>query len=317
MTLDNILEEIKKAQKIVILTHENPDGDAIGSSVAMKLALQQLNKDADLIIPEYPRCFQFLPEMEQIKKESNVESYDLAIALDCASIKLLSTWSSYFENAKMKIVIDHHGSNSMFGDYNFVDPKSPACAQVLVGVLNYFGIEITKEIATCIITGIITDTGGFAYSGVTADTFDIAARVFEKGVNISKIYQQVFSNVSKTRFELHRIASDRLELFEKDQIAFTYITQEDIQCINAENGDHEGIVEIGRNLEGVEVSIFLRETQNGIKVSLRSKDYVNVSEICVAFGGGGHPRAAGCTVAGTMEQVKMQVIQRVKEKIKS
>lgn len=317
MTLDNILEEIRKAQNIVILVHENPDGDAIGSATAMYQALKKLNKYVDLIIPEYPRNFSFLPVANEIKKEGTMESYDLAIALDCASPKLLSSWLKYFNNAKSKVVIDHHGSNSMYGDYNYVDPNSPACAQVLVGVLKYFGIEISKEIGICILTGIITDTGGFAYSGVSADTFEIASSLVSKGINVANIYQNVFSNTSKSKFELHKIAINRLELLEDSKIAFTYITRNDEVKVGAENGDYDGIVEKGRDLEGVEVSVFIREIEDGMKkISLRSKNYVNVSEVCVAYGGGGHPRAAGCKIQGSMEQAKMQIVNKIKKFLK-
>lgn len=317
MTLDNILGEIKKANSIVILAHENPDGDAIGCCMGMRLALQQLGKNVDVIIPEYPKCFKFLPGIKETKKDSEIENYDLAIALDCATTKLLSTWNKYFESAKTKIVIDHHASNSMYGDLNYVDPKSPACAQTLAIILSYFNIEITKDIATCLLTGIITDTGGFAYSGVNADTFEIAAKLVEQGINVYSIYQKVFLNMSQSKFNLHKIATDRLELFEKGKISYTYITKNDEKQVNAETGDYEGIVEIGRNIDGVEVSIFLRETEKGIKVSLRSKDYLNASEICAAFGGGGHTRAAGCTMVGTIDQVKMQVINKIKESLKN
>ena len=316
MTLDNILEEIKKAEKIVLLVHENPDGDAVGSAMAMHLALQQLGKEADIIIPDYPKCFEFLPSMDLVKAESDIANYELAISLDCATKKLLKDWVKYFDDAKTRIVIDHHGSNSMYGDLNFVDPKSPACAQLLVVIFNYFGIEITKEIGTCLLTGIITDTGGFAYSGVTEETFEFTARLVEKGINVSKIYQKVFSAMTVSRFKLNRIAMNRLELLEDGKIAFTYITKKDELDVDAQSGDYEGIVAQGRNIEGVEVSVFLRETENDIiKVSLRSKDYVNVSEVCVAFGGGGHPRAAGCNIQGTIESAKKQILSKIKEVI--
>lgn len=312
MTLDSILEEIKKANKIVIITHENPDGDAIGSSLAMKLALKQLGKEADVVVPEFPKEFEFLPEATEIKKESDIEEYDLAIALDCASIKLLSGCTKYFDNAKVKVVIDHHSSNTMFADYNYVDQDAPACCQLLLVVFGYFNIEVTKDIGTCILTGIITDTGGFRYDGVTAETFRFVSELCEKGIKVSKVYQQVFASKTKAKFELHKIALDRLEFLENGRVTFTYITKADEEAVDAKNGDYDGIVENGRDVEGVEVSIFLRETDKGIKVSLRSKNYVNVSEVAMMFGGGGHIRAAGCTIQGNIEQAKNQILNRVK-----
>ncbi|MGN1326938.1 MAG: bifunctional oligoribonuclease/PAP phosphatase NrnA [Clostridia bacterium] len=316
MTLDNILEEINKANKIVIITHENPDGDAIGSSLAMKLALKQLGKESDVIIPEYPKVFGFLPGVEEIKKESEIESYDLAIALDCASIKLLNGCAKYFDNAKVKVAIDHHSSNTMFADYNYVDQEAPACAQLLLVVFSYFNIDVTKDIGTCILAGIITDTGGFRYDGVTAETFRFVSELCEKGIKVSKVYQQVFASKSRAKFELHKIALDRLEFFENGKVTFTYITKADEEKVGAGNGDYDGIVENGRDIEGVEVSIFLRETDKGIKGSLRSKNYVNVSEVCMMFGGGGHIRAAGCNIQGSIEQAKNQILNSVRAYLK-
>ena len=312
MTLDNILEEINKAEKIVIITHENPDGDAIGSSLAMKLALKQLGKDADVIIPEFPKTFEFLPGIDEVKKESNIEEYDLAIALDCASIKLLNGFAKYFDSAKIKVAIDHHSSNTMFADYNYVDQDAPACAQLLLVVFSYFNINVTKDIGTCILAGIITDTGGFRYEGVTADTFRFVADLCEKGIKVSQVYSQVFASKTRAKFELHRIALNRLEFLEEGKVAFTYVTKTDEKQVEAKNGDYDGIVENGRDVEGVEVSVFLRETDKGIKVSLRSKNYVNASKVAMMFGGGGHIRAAGCTIQGTIEQAKNQIINRIK-----
>ena len=311
-TLDNILEEINKANSIVILTHENPDGDAVGTALALYNALKQYGKNPDIIIPEYSKVFEFLPGIDDIKKESNVEKYDLAISVDCATIKMLNGFANYFESAKMKIDIDHHGTNTMYGDINFVNPVAPACAQILITILDYIGMEITKDIGSC----ILTDTGVFKYSGVTAETFEFVAWLLNKGVNVSKIYRQVLQVKTKANFELHRIASDRIEFLEDGKIAFTYITEEDEQKVGAQNGDHEGIVEVGRDVEGVEVSIFVRQTDKGCKVSLRSNDYVNVSDVCLMFGGGGHQKAAGALIQGSIEQVKEKLLYQVKSYLK-
>lgn len=311
MTLDNILEEINKAEKIVILTHENPDGDAIGSGLAMYHALKAYGKKPDIIVPEHSRTFNCLPGIDELKTESDIEHYDLAIALDCAAIKMLNGFADYFENAKVKVCIDHHSTNTMFGDYNYVNPAAPACSQILLVILEYFGIEISKEIGTCILAGIITDTGGFKYQGVTAETFEFVAWLLNKGVNVSKLYRQVLEVKTKANFELHRLASNRIEFLENGKVAYTYITAEDEKGVNAESGDHEGIVEIGRSVEGVEVSIFVRDTEKGCKISLRSNDYVNVADACIVFGGGGHARAAGCTIQGSVEQAKEKILKEV------
>lgn len=240
-----------------------------GSSLALYNGLKQLGKDVDVVIPEYSRTFEFLPNASEIKKEGRNENYDLAIALDSGDIKRLNGFAKYFEDANTKISIDHHSSNTMFADYNFVNPMAPACAQILVIVLEALGVIIDKEIGTCLLTGIITDTGGFKYKGVTAETFEFVAGLLNRGVNVSDVYKKVLQTLSKARFELTRIAMNRLEFFEDGKITFTYITKEDEEKVEAGTNEHDGIVEMGRDIEGVEVSIFLRETENGYKISLQ------------------------------------------------
>ena len=317
MTLDNILEEIKKAESIVLLTHENPDGDAVGSCLGMYLALKQLGKEnVDVIIPEYPRTYRFLPNVNIVKKESKIQNYDLGIALDSATIKMLNGWSNYFENAKTKIVIDHHGTNTMYGDLNFVNPDSPACTQILLTVFEYFGIEVTNEIGECILTGIITDTGGFQYKATRPETFEFAAKLLKAGVNVSEIYKKAMNTKTRANFELRRKAIDRMEFLENGKISFTYINKNDIEEVGATLDDHEGIVDEGRCIEGVEVSIFLRETDKGYKASLRSNQYVNVSDVCLIFGGGGHRFAAGCNLNMSIDQAKEKIIGQIKLQLK-
>ena len=318
MTIDNIKEEINKANSIIILTHEMPDGDAIGSSLAMYAGLKQLGKNVDVVMENNSAVFDFLPGADEIKKQGKSDNYDLAIALDCGDIKRLNGFSEYFENANTTIEIDHHGINTMFAEYNFVNPMAPACAQILITVLEDLGIEITKEIGTCLLTGIITDTGGFKYQGVSAETFEFAAELLNKGVNVSNIYKKVLQTISRSKFELRKIAMERLEFLEDGKITFTYINNEDAEKVNAETGAHEGIVEMGRDVEGVEVSIFLRENKenDGYKISLRSNDYVNVADICLMFNGGGHIRAAGGNIKLPLKEAKERIVEECKKYLK-
>ena len=312
MTLDEILEEIKKANKIVILTHETPDGDAVGSCLGLKLALEKIGKYSDIIMTNYARTFEFLPRVSEIETESDIKNYDLAISLDCANFKRLDN-REYFENAKKTIVIDHHGSNNMYGDLNYVNPVAPACSEIILAILSYYEIEVDVEIGTCLLTGIITDTGGLQYPATTADTFEYAAELLRKGVDIADICKRTLQTKTKANFELQKRLMDRMEILENGKVAFSYIDQKDMDEVNAEEGDHEGLVNIGRNIEGIEVSIFIRQKDNekAYKVSLRSGSYVNVSDVCLMFGGGGHPRAAGALIQGTKEQVKEKLLKEI------
>ncbi len=316
MTIDDIKKEIINSKNVVILTHENPDGDAVGSALAMYLTLKKLGKNVDVIIPELPNTFAFLPSADEVKSEGRSEAYDLALAVDVTGIKRLNGFSKYFEDAKIKIQIDHHESNEMFADYNFVNPDSPACAQILIMIIEYLGVDIDKKIGTCLLTGIITDTGGFKYDGVSAETFEFASHLLSKGVNVSDTYKRVLQVKTRPHFELKKIIMDRMEFLDDNKVTFTYVLKQDLEKVNAMPGDHEGLVEIGRDIEGVEVSILLREIDNGFKVSLRSNNYVNVSDLAIAFNGGGHMKAAGCNIIGTLDEVKQKVLAEVRKYIR-
>lgn len=317
MTLDNILEEIKKAQTIVILTHESPDGDAVSSSLAMMHWITQLGKEADVIIPEYSKEFKFLPGIEKILSKGKLENYDLAISVDCADLKRLEGGKEYFETAKTTIEIDHHSVNAMFADFNYVDPASPSCCQVIIAMFEYYGVEINKDIATCILTGIVTDTGGFQWGGVTPETFEFAAELIRKGAKLKEICRKALRNKTKAHCELEKLIYQRMEYFEDGKIALAYITLDDYNKISAEMGDDEGLVEMLRDIEGIEVAVLLKEKEgaNGFKVSLRSHETVNVSDIAFLLGGGGHPGAAGCFISGTLEQAKTKVINTIKHEL--
>lgn len=317
MTLDEILVEIKNAENIVIMAHEAPDGDAIGSSLAMCLATRNMGKNSYVLMKDIPENFSYLPGREFVITESEIETFDLAIVLDCPNIKrVCPEFIPYFENAKVKVEIDHHNKNDMFGDYNIVNHVSPATAQILVSSFEYLGIEITKDIGICLLTGVITDTNGFRNSNVTVECFDFASWALGKGINLSKIYKQSMLTMTKEKFEAEKLAMNRLEFFADGKIAFTYMTIADGVELGLKAGDRDGIVEIGKSIEGVEVSIFLYEKEKGYKASLRSNEYVNVSEICLMFGGGGHIKAAGANLNMPLEEGKKAIIAEVTKHLK-
>ena len=317
MTLDNILEEIKKAQTIVVLTHESPDGDAVSSSLSVMHVVKQLGKEADVIIPEISKDFNFLPGAEKILKQGKTECYDLAISVDCTDLKRLVGAKEYFETAKTTIEIDHHSVNAMFADYNYVNPAVPSCCEVLISMFEYYGIEITKDIATCILTGMITDTGGFQWGGVSPETFEFAAELIRKGAKIKEICRIALRKKSKAHCELEKLVYNRMEYFEGGKIALAYLTLEDYNNLQTEMGDDEGLVEMLRDIEGVEVAVLLKEKEgaNGFKASLRSHETVNVSDIALLLGGGGHRGAAGCFIEGTVEQAKSKIVDAIKHEL--
>lgn len=314
--LDKAINLINNNNKFAIFTHESPDGDAIGSSLALYLGLKSLNKDVEIITDEYPASFNFLYGINNIVSKGK-KDYDVTIALDCAEEKRIYDPTSAFRKSLHTISIDHHESNTFFAECNYVEDKSPATCKTLVKIFKKINITITKEIGEALMMGIITDSGGFRYDTVDDETFEIAAEMLDLGVNISKIYRDTFDLQTKPQFALSQIATSRLKFINEDKIAITYITLEDIKKTNAKTGDHEGIVNIGRNVEGVMVSIFLREIEKGIhKVSLRSNsDKINVSEIAKVFNGGGHSKAAGCIIQGPISKAIEDLIKETNKNI--
>lgn len=309
--LDYIIDAINRASRIGIFTHMSPDGDAIGSSLALYLGLKQLKKDVDVIVDEYSKCFKFLPSVDEIKTKGD-KSYDLAIAVDCATKGRLFDPKSSFDNSTMTVSIDHHISNTYYARLNYVEGNSPAVSKTLIKILKRLGVSINIEIGTCLMAGIITDSGGFRYSDVDDETFEFAANMLDVGVDISDIYYRTFDVKTRAQFELSKIATERLKFYNKDRVALTYVTLKDMKKVNAQIGDHEGIVNVARNIEGVEVSIFLREDEDGTyKVSLRSNDNVNVSDIAEMFDGGGHERASGCAFSCSLEEAIKKLLKEV------
>lgn len=314
MTLDEILKEIKNANSFVITAHENPDGDALGSCLAFASVLKDMGKEnIDVLFKEYPLIFKNLPNIDLINKEARFEKYDMAIVLDCPELKRVQKeYHKYFENAGVTVQFDHHLKNTMFADYDVVNPVAPACCEILVSSFKYMGIEITRDIATCLMTGIITDTGGFRFNSTTRETFEFAGWALSKGVNIPKIYKESLMTKSKAQFEAEKLAVDRLEFYMDDKITFTYMTKEDEKNLNIQSGEFDGIVGIGTTIKNVEVAIFAREKDEGFKISFRSNK-IDVADICMLFGGGGHKLAAGCTINAKLEDVRKAVIEETKK----
>ena len=309
---NKILEELKKANNIAILTHESPDGDAVGSVLAMYLALEQLGIKADPIITTYPKMFKELDRITDIKQLPE-KHYDLIVVLDCANRKRISH-EALLDTATITINIDHHATNTEFATYNIVERGGPACCLTIVDIFKEWNVSIGKTIGQALATGIITDTGGFRFNNISK-TYRFIADMLDIGVDITNLYYKILTVNTKEQFELKKIAQERLEFYHNNQIAFTYINEEDDKKLGTATGDHEGIVDIGKNIEGVEVSIFYRFQDDRYRVSLRSNEYVDVSEIATIFGGGGHTKASGFTTTLSLEESKKQVIEEIEKRL--
>lgn len=314
--LDSIKEKIESSNSVVILTHEHPDGDAIGSSLALMHGLRKIGKNVDVIIPNPHKIYDILPGFDEIKENfSENFNYDLCIALDSSDLERLHVCKEIFQKTKETIVIDHHITNQNFGDVNYVNAVASSTAQNLIVVLAYMNIAIDKDIAACIYAGILTDTGGFRYN-VQIETFEFAAMLLETGIDITKIYRNLFDITSVSRTKLLGRALEKLEILSNGKIAYTYLSKEDEEELNFVDGDQESIVNYGRNIAGVEVSIFVRDVDGKYKVSMRSNEYLDVSLIAAKYGGGGHMKAAGLSTDMSLELLKQTLIVEIEKQLK-
>ena len=312
--LEQIKELIMNATKILIVTHENPDGDAIGSSLGLMSGLIKLGKDVDVAIPQINEMYSFLPGFELLKKEINADEYDLCIALDSSDLERIGELKPAFEKIEKTIVIDHHITNQNFGDVSYVNAVASSTCQNIIVILAALGIAINKDMATCLYTGILTDTGGFRYN-VQSETFEFAGMLLETGIDIAKIYRILFDTTTEARTRLLGRALNTLEILADGKIAFTYVTAKDFEELGNQDGDQEGIVNYGRDIEGVEVSIFVREKDGMTKVSLRSNEYLNVSLIASKYSGGGHVKAAGFETSKSIEEIKEELLVEIKRQL--
>ena len=306
-----ILDEISKSNSILLLTHESPDGDAIGSVLAFYHYLTSINKSVHMVILDIPKVFNFLPSIDRVV-DNSLGNFDLGIVLDCASSERIGQLDDLFSRCRKTICIDHHMSNTNYCDLNLVEGNVSSCCQVIYYLFKEWNIDITKEIGESLISGVLTDTNGFGINSVDTKTYRLASDIMDLGVNVHAIYDRILCKRTMSQYELMKIAIDRLEFLCDGKIAFTYILMDDFDNVGAVTGEHEGIVDIGRNIEGVEVSIFIRE-DNGFTVSLRSTGSVDVSKIASSIGGGGHYMASGGKLSGTLDEAKEKIINETKK----
>ncbi|WP_446899814.1 DHH family phosphoesterase [Clostridium sp. LBM24168] len=298
-SIDNILEEIKKSNRLAITFHKSPDGDSIGSSLALFQGLKDLGKEVELLsMEEVPKDFKFLPFSSIIDGNTfEVKAgIDSVVVLDCGDKKRINA-KLKFEDRRYKIInVDHHLTNEYYGDFNYVDTKAAAVSEIVYEILSRLGVNINENMAKCLYTSLITDTGSFKYPSTTERTHLIAGNLINKGFDFSKIHRIIFDNKEFEKVKLSGIAIENMKLV-NDRICIIKVTKKMIaDTVKDEDVDTHDIVNLGLKIINVEVSVMLKESDEKIKVSLRSKEIVDVRKIAERFDGGGHIRAAGLEI---------------------
>jgi phosphoesterase RecJ-like protein len=318
--IDRIIEVIREHQTFCIVGHMRPDGDCIGSQLGLALALRAEGKKVTVWNQDaIPQKYKFLNTAGLFEKPRRGEKFDCVIATDCASFERLGTAGECITKRKILVNIDHHVSNTRYGDVNWVSPREPSCGELIYRLIKIARWPITKPIADLLFTAVSTDTGSFQYSTTRPGTFHTGAELVTRGANLAKICDEVYQSYPLSRARLLKHVYSTFRLAENDQIAWFWLKQKDFDRTGAESDDTEGLIDHIRAIEPVAVACVFEEIEPEMtRISLRSKsDKVNVSEICGQFGGGGHPAAAGARIPGTPLSTQRKVIAAIKKALKA
>lgn len=293
--INAISEFLKLNDGYAIIIHISPDGDSIGSGLALYSALKLMDKQCTIVCQDrIPQTYSFLQYANEIITPDKAQKFETAIAVDCADISRLGSANKIFESAKNTLSIDHHGTNSMFAMHNEVHPYCAATGEIIFELVKTMLGFISSQIADCLYTAIMTDTGNFSFSNTNSNTFEVAAALMRFGANPSELNTLVYRNVTLAKTKLLGFALSTFELKHNEKISISVVTQQDLQRYNAKGDDAEGIIDHIRDIETVEIAILMRECQDGTyKVGLRSKGNNDVAALAQNFGGGGHFHAAG------------------------
>lgn len=309
--LDQVLVEINRRERFVLTSHARADGDAVGSTLACSEILRQLGKQSDVVLHGgVPRVYQSLPFAERIANAEIVTgNYDAAILLECDSIE--RTRLKGLED-RFLINIDHHRSGRNFANVNWIDPQAVATAEMVYKLAKTAGVKITPDMATCLYTAVLTDTGAFMFEGVNQHTFELARELVLAGADPVRCARPIYFGHSTAKLRLLGLALSALQ--REGSLAWIWATQEQMERTGAKEEDCEGLVNYALSIGDAQVAVFFRELPDGrFRVSLRSKGKLDVATIAEEFGGGGHACASGCSVDGPLHAAVESVLGKIRQ----
>ncbi len=306
---------IRDYNNFAIVSHASPDGDSMGSMLALYNILSINNKSCDMFIDDVlPERYSFLPFFNSVKPFCSSKNYDCLFALDCGDPERLGKCKELISKAKVIVNIDHHVSNYMYGTVNMLETNASSTGEMLYEIFANNNYEINKDTAICLYTSILTDTGGFKYSNTTSKTLKVAGNLIDIGIDFSEIYSIVYDRKSIGQVKLMSRVISTLDMALNNRVAMLSLFPSMLKECDAKEEDASEFINISRDIDGVEVAVFIKEkTSELFRVSLRSKSKVDVRRIAERFGGGGHVRAAGCTIEGNYEKVKTMLIDEIKK----
>lgn len=308
-------DAIQSAQKIVLASHLNPDGDTLGSSLALTLALTWLGKTAvPLSHDGVPEILRWMPGQERIQKTTPDRDFDLAIVCDTRVMERIGAARDAVLSAPLRIVLDHHIAGEPGFDIEIVNTKASATGELAFDLLRELFVPFDADIADCLMCALITDTGSFRFPNVTPTTFRIASKLLSSGAQPARIYELVFEDRSFASIKLLGRALDALQRSDDGLVSWTHVRAQDFTELGATDEETEGIVNHVRAVRGAQVGILFREVPGGtkIRISLRAREGYDVNRVAQAFGGGGHHLAAGCSLSLPLPEAEKAVLEEVR-----
>ncbi len=312
-----LVERIKHGQRFVIASHQRPDGDAVGSAMAMALALRALGKEATVVTDAIPPVFlQQFPGVESIRITPEIsESYDAALIMECS--ELARTGVKGLDRSAV-LNIDHHPGNTGYGGVNWVDESAAACGEMVFTLIEALGAPLTSDIATHVYLAILTDTGSFHFSHLSPRTYDIARRCVEAGANPQWIARTHYDSNSLARVRIFGAVMNGMVIVDEGRVALLSITRQTMTELAGTSDDLEGLINFPLTVKDIEAVAFFKEVgDEDWRVSLRSKGNVNIGAIARAHGGGGHTNAAGCSARGALDALQKQFGESLAEAIRT
>ena len=308
--LSAICRVLREKDRFLIASHENPEGDAIGSELALALALRKMGKTATVLNADpVPANLLFLPGAGTVVFEEDGSKYDVAVVVDCGATERTGRVAPELRKCPLLVNIDHHRTNGDLGELALVDPDAAATGLLIHRVLSAMGYEIDLDVATNIYVAVLTDTGSFHYGSSSPEAFEVAGEMVRRGVDPWAVAEQVYETQSALRLRLLGRVLDSLEVSAGGRVACITTMCEDLREFASGKDALEGFINYPRSIVGVEVAVSIREEEDLFRVSFRSKGRVDVSAVAARFGGGGHKNAAGCTVTGSLADVKKRVLE--------
>lgn len=317
MIYSKIEKFISNAKCIAIFSHINPDADALGSGIALKIALEKKGKEVSFLIDgPIHQNFQFLNVNQHCNKNEFL-NFDLAICLDCPEPRRVGSKLNKLYNIKNKINIDHHPDNANYGTINLVSQKDCSTCSILFKMFNYLNWEITPNIATCLYSGIVGDTGRFKHNNTTSDDLISSAKLLELGAEFELINYNLFERMSLNEFELLKFALNKTEFYFENKFALICLSIQDLIKTNTSMQDTHILIDYLMNIESVKVAVVMtQEKPNEFRVSIRSRNNYNAQKIAKVFGGGGHFCASGCRIFYNLQKSKQKIINAVLQEVK-